>query len=77
LAEQIVSLIGAGMILFAYGAQYLQKMRTTDALYSVLNLAGSLILAVIAFRLRQTGITLLESAWAVISGAALIRSFRK
>jgi glycopeptide antibiotics resistance protein len=77
LTEQIVSLIGAGMILFAYAAQYLQKMRTTDALYALLNLAGSLILAVIAFRLRQTGITLLESAWAVISGAALIRSFRK
>ena len=77
MVEQIVSLIGAAMILLAYAAQHLQKMRTTDASYSLLNLAGSLILAVIAFRLRQTGITLLESAWALISGVALIRSFRK
>jgi hypothetical protein len=77
LAEQIISLIGAAMILLAYGAQQMQKMRSTDALYSFLNLGGSLILAVIAFRLRQTGITLLEGAWALISGAALVRSFRK
>jgi hypothetical protein len=76
LVEQVISLFGAGMILLAYGAQQMNKMRQTDLLYILLNLFGSLILAVIAFRLRQTGITLLESAWAIISGAALIRSFR-
>jgi glycopeptide antibiotics resistance protein len=76
MTEQIVSLIGAGMILLAYGAQQIRKMRATDLSYILLNLAGSLILAVIAFRVRQSGLIAMESAWAVISGASLIRSFR-
>jgi drug/metabolite transporter (DMT)-like permease len=75
--EQIISLVGAAMILFAYGGQQMQKMRSTDLAYILLNLTGSVILAIIAVRVRQTGLTVMEGAWALISGAALIRFFQK
>jgi glycopeptide antibiotics resistance protein len=77
MVEQIISLFGAAMILVAYGSQQLQKMRATDLLYILLNLTGSVILAIIALRVRQTGLTLMEGVWALFSGAALIRYFQK
>jgi len=77
MAEQVISLIGAAMILVAYGGQQMRKMRATDIAYILLNLAGSLILAVIAFRVRQTGLIVMEGAWALISGVALMRLFQK
>ena len=77
MGEQIISLFGAAMILAAFGAQQLEKMRATDFAYIVLNLAGSLILAIVAFHVRQTGLIVMESAWALISGAALVNFFRK
>ncbi len=77
MAEQLISLLGAAMILVAYGAQQLQKMRVTDVVYIVLNLTGSLILGVTAFRVRQTGLIVMEGAWALISAAALINFFRR
>lgn len=65
------------MILAAYGAQQLQKLDSHSLLYIVLNLIGSLILAVVAFRIWQTGLILVEASWALISCFALIRFFRK
>ncbi len=75
--EQMISLAGAGMILVAYGAQQSRKMSHEDIDYILLNFIGSMILAVVAFRVRQVGLTLLEGAWALISVASLIRYLRK
>jgi hypothetical protein len=76
MVEQIISLAGAGMILAAYGAQQLQKLDSNSLLYIVLNLIGSLILVVVAYRIWQTGLILVEGSWALISTLALIRYFR-
>jgi type III secretory pathway component EscU len=62
MVEQIISLAGAGMILAAYGAQQLQKLDSNSLLYIVLNLIGSLILAVIAYHIWQTGMILVEGS---------------
>jgi len=77
MAEQIISLIGAAMILAAYGAQQFQKLSPNSLLYIVLNLLGSIILAVVAYRIWQTGLILVEGSWALISGFSLIRYFQK
>jgi len=65
--EQLISLIGAMMILGAYGAQQFQRMSATSPVYLLLNFGGALILGIIAIRARQLGLSVVEGAWAVIS----------
>ena len=73
MTDQVISLIGAAMILLAYGAQQAGKMASRDWSYLLLNLIGSAILAFVAFRVRQWGLTLLEAAWVLISLIGLTR----
>lgn len=73
MVEQIISLLGAAMILFAYAAQQLKKMKSDQLPYILLNLIGAGILAIVAYRVRQTGLTVVEVSWAGISALALIR----
>ena len=75
--EQIVSLVGAAMVLLAYAGQQLKKLESDQLSYILLNLIGAVILAVIAFGVRQTGLTLVEVSWAIISALALIRYFHQ
>jgi hypothetical protein len=65
--EQLVQIIGAVLILVAFAAAQLGAMDPHSRLYLVLNLSGSLVLAVLAWRERQWGFLLLESVWAVVS----------
>jgi hypothetical protein len=74
--EQAVAIVGAIMILVAYGANQAGWLDRTRPLYSALNLVGSVILTVIAWRAAQWGFVLLESVWAVISVPPLVRGFR-
>ena len=74
MAEQIISLAAAALILIAYGAHQAGKLRSDSFLYLLLNLVGAGILAMIAFRIKQLGLTVVESAWTLISVAALIRN---
>jgi hypothetical protein len=69
---QAVSLLGAAMILFAYGAQQLGRLERDGPLYQGLNLAGSCILTVVAIRTGSLGLTAMEGAWATISLTALL-----
>ena len=74
--EQAISIAGAVVILVAYGANQAGWLDRTRPLYSVLNLVGSVILTVVAYRSAQWGFVLLEGVWAVISVPPLIRSVR-
>ena len=69
---QAVSLLGAAMILFAYGAHQFGRLERDGPLYLGLNLAGSCILTCVAMRTGSLGLTAMEGAWAVISLAALL-----
>ena len=70
---QAISLAAAAMILFAYGAHQLGRMRRDGFAYLLLNLVGSIALTVFAARARQAGLIFMEGAWALISLASLAR----
>jgi hypothetical protein len=76
LLEQAIAIVGALIILVAYGANQAGWLDRTRPLYSVLNLVGSVILTVIAFRSAQWGFVLLEGVWALISVPPLVKSVR-
>jgi hypothetical protein len=76
LMQQIVSFIGALLILIAYVGHQLKWMDSRRALYNILNTVGSAILAYIAFHPFQIGFLVLESTWALISLYSLLRPQR-
>ena len=70
---QAVSLVGAVMILAAFGANQAGKLGREDLSYQLLNLVGSVILAYFAYQARNAGLTALEGTWAIISLIALLK----
>jgi NADH:ubiquinone oxidoreductase subunit 6 (subunit J) len=73
---QIVSLVGAVLILTAFVAQQLRRLESQTKTYQILNLIGGFCLTVTAIAARQYGFILLEGTWAVVSGWALVRLMR-
>ena len=71
---QIVSLLGAAMILAAFGAQQAGRLRPESPVYLLLNLLGSLILTWFAVEARNLGLIALEGSWAAISLFSIARS---
>jgi hypothetical protein len=72
--EQAISIVGAMMILIAYGANQMGKLDRHNVYYLILNTVGAIILGIIAVRARQSGLTLMEGAWALISLTALVKN---
>ncbi len=75
--DQVVQIAGALLILAAFAALQAGRIDASSRLYLVLNLVGSVILAVLAFYEDQWGFLLLEGAWAIVSGWGLIRLSRR
>ena len=69
--DQVIQIVGALLILTAFAAVQLERMRSDSRLYLTLNLVGSVILAVLALLGAQWGFVLLESVWAVFSAWGL------
>ena len=72
--EQVISLVGAILILAAYAGHQFGLLEHTDAAYSWMNLVGSLVLGIVAYRGQQWGFLLLEAVWAAVSVPPLVRS---
>jgi hypothetical protein len=70
---QGLSLVGAGLILIAYAGHHYGNLRTDSSRYGFLNLFGSIALALTAIKPLNSGVLLVETAWAVISVTVLIR----
>jgi hypothetical protein len=71
--DQLVQIVGALLILIAFAAAQLGAMDPHSRLYLWLNLLGSLVLTVLAWRERQWGFLLLETVWAVVSFLGLVQ----
>jgi hypothetical protein len=74
--DQAVQLIGAVLILAAFVLAQQRRLTTDSVAYLVLNAVGAALLAVVAVLGRDIGFTLLETTWAVVSTAGLIRCLR-
>jgi hypothetical protein len=74
--DQIVQVAGALLILVAFAALQFGRMRVDSGAYLALNLAGSTVLAVLAWYETQWGFLLLEAVWAIVSGWSLTQLAR-
>lgn len=74
--DQLIQVAGALLILAAFAGQLLGRISAASRLYLVLNLVGSVVLAVLAVMEEQWGFLLLESVWALVSGWSLIQLLR-
>lgn len=73
LARQLISFVGALLILIAYVGHQLGWINSRGAAYNIMNAGGSAILAWIAFHPFQVGFVVLETVWTVVSIWALLR----
>ena len=73
LAWQLISFVGALLILIAYVGHQLGWVNARGAAYNILNAIGSAILAWIAFHPFQIGFIVLETVWTIVSLWALVR----
>lgn len=73
---QGVSVIGALMVLAAYGLIQSGVWRELDPGYLALNIIGSLLLGIVAVVERQAGFILLEFAWAGLGFVGVARALK-
>jgi hypothetical protein len=75
--DQAVQLIGAVLILAAFVLAQQRRLATDSVVYLALNAVGAGLLAVVAVLDRDIGFTLLETTWAVVSTAGLVRYLKR
>jgi hypothetical protein len=74
--DQLIQVVGALLILSAFAAAQFGVMDPHSRIYLVLNVAGSVVLAVLAWNERQWGFLLLEAVWAAVSLWGLVQLHR-
>ncbi|MFN2545409.1 MAG: hypothetical protein ABR600_12705 [Actinomycetota bacterium] len=74
--EQGVQIVGALLILAAFGFAQAGRLDVTSPLYLWLNVAGAATLAVLAVVEEQWGFVLLEVVWTIVSVWGLIKRSR-
>jgi hypothetical protein len=70
---QVISFIGAVLILTAYMALQLNRLGAQTISFQTLNLFGGIFLCITAVALRQYGFILVEGLWAILSAVGLWR----
>jgi hypothetical protein len=73
MAYQLISVIGAVLILVAYAALQLNRLHAETVAFQMLNLFGGIFLCITAVSLRQYGFILVEGLWAILSAVGLWR----
>ena len=73
---QLLSVVGALMVLLAYGLIQSGVWRELDAGYLALNIVGSLLLGIVAIADQRIGFILLEFAWAGLGLVGVARAIK-
>ena len=73
---QLVSLVGAAVILLPFALSQLGRWKVESLRYQVMNVLGAAVLTGVAVIERQYGFILVEGAWTLMSVAGLIRVVR-
>lgn len=73
---QVTSVVGALMVLAAYGLIQSGIWRELDRGYLALNIVGSLLLGVVAIADQRVGFIFLEFAWAGLGLIGVVRAIR-
>ena len=76
IADQAVQIFGALLILAGFILSQRSMLDPRSFPYLLLNVAGSAILAVLAFGGQRWGFLLLEGVWALVSLAGLVLRVR-
>ncbi|HVE72345.1 MAG TPA: hypothetical protein VNI54_13330 [Thermoanaerobaculia bacterium] len=74
---QVISIAGALMVLSAYTAHQLRRLRFRTYTYQLLNLCGGAMLCWAAVSTRQAGLILMEGAWTVVSAYGVWTVWRR
>ena len=74
---QLVSVVGALLILLPFAGSQLGRWSTQSLSYQVMNLVGSAGLTAVAVIEVQYGFILLEGTWAIVSTIGLARVLSK
>jgi fluoride ion exporter CrcB/FEX len=73
---QMLSVVGALMVLAAYGLIQSGVWRELNPGYLALNIIGSLLLGIVAIAERQAGFILLEFAWVGLGLVGVVRAWK-
>ncbi|HEX9730330.1 MAG TPA: hypothetical protein VGA37_17680 [Gemmatimonadales bacterium] len=77
LALQMVSVLGALLILGAFVALQRGRCSSQDRAYLWANFAGAALLTIVAVRDRRLGFILLEGVWALVALQSLLAGVRR
>ena len=70
---QITQIFGSLLILIAFALLQMKTITISSRSYLLLNVVGSVLLAVTALIEQQWGFLFLEAIWAIVSLIALVR----
>lgn len=70
---QLVSLVGAALVLAGFAALQAGRLDRTDRLFNALNFFGSALLTWVAVADRRWGFIALEGIWALLSLVPLLK----
>jgi hypothetical protein len=73
---QVISLVGAVLVLAGYVALQRRWLAREDRLFNLLNFVGAGLLTWVAIVDRRVGFILLEGAWALLSLPGVFRGRR-
>jgi hypothetical protein len=74
---QSLSIVGAFLVLVAYGASQYGGMRNDGISYGLLNVVGSSMLALSAFAPMNAGVFTVEASWALLSLGVTVRALQQ